>query len=442
MTELLFSWVWIGMEAAALYCLGRAFLKRRLSAGMTVLALLLYQGFALVHSNHLLYRLPLIPEKLIGLLAVALVLAVVFSAPWYGYLAAAAGSFFFFTAVELGLVALASALFGISVEELIWKKAFYAVYVSLMKSVELFLAWGLMRVRTRRGGRGNSRRYGLLAAIFPLISIFLILFLIQNYQDRSDFAAPVVIFSVILILANALALALMESLNRAAEAEKELALQHQSARLQTESFAALERSYRAQRAAGHEFKHRLQVIGNLLREGRTEEAGAYVAQLQEQQTGRILAANTGNPIVDAVLNEKYQRAREEKIDVRYQVNDLSGLRLSADGLVLILANLLDNAIEACCRLSADRQIECSLFLEESLFLSIRNTAPPVEIVDGRIETSKENRAEHGFGLAAVRRIVRQLNGELVLDYSEPWFQVVAEIPNEEDEEEKEKEPLS
>ena len=441
MIELLLSWVWIGMETAALYCLGRAFFQRRLPAGLTVLALLLYQGFALLHSNHLLYRLPLMPEKLIGLLAVALVLAAVFSAPWYGYLAAAAGSFFFFTAVELGLVAVASALFGISVEELIWKKAFYAVYVSLMKSVELFLAWALMRIRTRRGGRGSRRRYGLLAAIFPLISIFLILFLIQNYQDRSDFAAPVVIFSVILILANALALALMESLNRAAEAEKELALQHQSAKLQTESFTALERSYRAQRAAGHEFKHRLQVIGDLLREGKTDEAGAYVAELQEQQTGRILAANTGNPIVDAILNEKYQRAREEKIDVRYQVNDLSGLRVSTDALVLILSNLLDNAIEACGRLDGDRQIECSLLLEESLFLSVRNTAPPVRIIEGRIETSKENRAEHGFGLPAVQRILKERKGELVLDYSEPWFQVVAEIPNEEDEAE-EKEPLS
>ena len=37
--------------------------------------------------------------------------------------------------------------------------------------------------------------------------------------------------------------------------------------------------------------------------------------------------------------------------------------------------------------------------------------------------------EHGFGLPAVQRILQQLKGELVIDYSEPWFQVVAEIPN-------------
>ena len=50
-------------------------------------------------------------------------------------------------------------------------------------------------------------------------------------------------------------------------------------------------------------------------------------------------------------------------------------------------------------------------------------------MDGRIETTKEPKAEHGFGLGAVGRIVQQLKGEIVLDYTQPWFQIVAELPN-------------
>ena len=134
--------------------------------------------------------------------------------------------------------------------------------------------------------------------------------------------------------------------------------------------------------------------------------------------------------MDAILNEKYQRARENGIDISYKVSDLSGLKLSTDELVVLLSNLLDNAIEACLRLPNNRKIECSLILEESLFLSIRNTAPPVKIVDGRIETTKKNKMEHGYGLPAVQRILQQLRGELIIDYSEPWFQIVADIPNE------------
>ena len=429
MIELLLSWIWIGMEAASLYCFGSAFFKRRLSLGRTILALLLYQSFMLIHANALLYKLPLVPEKLLGLLAVALALWAVFSAPWYGCAAGAVGIFFFSTTVEIFLAALASAIFGIAMEDLVWRKAFYALFVTLEKSLEIFLCWGLMRLRNRKKNRARSRRFALLVTLFPLVSTFLILFIIQNYRERSDFALPAVLFSVILILANVFAVGLMDSLERTGEAEKELALQHQSAKLQTENYLALEKSYRSQRAASHEFKHQLGLIRDLLAEGRPEEAQRYIDQLQGQQNARIFAVNSGNPIVDAIFNEKYQRAREEGIDIRFQVNDLSQISIPTDDLVVLLSNLLDNAIEACLRLPEDRAIACSLVHEEELLLSIRNTSPAVQIENGRIETSKEPKAEHGFGLAAVRDILMRLDGEYVMDYSEPWFSFVAEIPD-------------
>ncbi len=429
MIELLLSWIWIGMEAASLYCFGSAFFKRRLSLGRTILVLLLYQSFMLIHANALLYKLPLVPEKLLGLLAVALALWAVFSAPWYGCAAGAAGVFFFSTTVEIFLAALASAIFGIAMEDLVWRKAFYALFVTLEKSLEIFLCWGLMRLRNRKKNRARSRRFALLVTLFPLVSTFLILFIIQNYRERSDFALPAVLFSVILILANVFAVGLMDSLERTGEAEKELALQHQSAKLQTENYLALEKSYRSQRAASHEFKHQLGLIRDLLAEGRTEEAQRYINQLQGQQNARIFAVNSGNPIVDAIFNEKYQRAREEGIVIRFQVNDLSQISIPTDDLVVLLSNLLDNAIEACLRLPEDRAIACSLVHEEELLLSIRNTSPAVQIENGRIETSKEPKAEHGFGLAAVRDILMRLEGEYVMDYSEPWFSFVAEIPD-------------
>ena len=94
MIELLLSWIWIGMEAASLYCFGAAFFKRRLCLGRTLLVLLLYQGFMLIHANALLYRLPLVSEKLLGLLALSLTLAALFYAPWYSCAAGAVGVFF------------------------------------------------------------------------------------------------------------------------------------------------------------------------------------------------------------------------------------------------------------------------------------------------------------------------------------------------------------
>jgi sensor histidine kinase regulating citrate/malate metabolism len=50
------------------------------------------------------------------------------------------------------------------------------------------------------------------------------------------------------------------------------------------------------------------------------------------------------------------------------------------------------------------------------------------ITDGTIQTTKEPKEEHGFGLANVCRILDQLGAEYTFSYENGTFQFVAEIP--------------
>ena len=43
-----------------------------------------------------------------------------------------------------------------------------------------------------------------------------------------------------------------------------------------------------------------------------------MATLQEQQTDRILIANTRNSTIDALLNQKAQVAKKNNIDIRFR----------------------------------------------------------------------------------------------------------------------------
>ena len=123
-----------------------------------------------------------------------------------------------------------------------------------------------------------------------------------------------------------------------------------------------------------------------------------MATLQEQQTDRILIANTRNSTIDALLNQKAQVAKKNNIDIRFKVNDLSGIQVAPIDLVIIIGNLLDNAIEACVKLPAgEREIYAQLLLEDTLFLSFRNTSPPVEIVNSYIATTKKRPTCMGSG---------------------------------------------
>jgi len=252
--------------------------------------------------------------------------------------------------------------------------------------------------------------------------------LIYVVQDINEMVVAVGVFGCVLVIANVAIVYLLRTMERQAKEEQERALLRQQMEIQTGGILALEKSYRSQRQATHEFRNQLQTIHDLLARDARDEALAYVQQLQGMQTTRVFAVNTHHPILDAVLNQKYQAAKEADIELQLRVNDLSDLKLETDALVVLFSNLLDNAIEGCQKLKDDRTIQCSILLSDTLFISIRNTSPSVVIQGNEIPTTKEPRQAHGFGLVSVRRILDDWGAEYGFHYADGWFEFVAEVP--------------
>ena len=145
-------------------------------------------------------------------------------------------------------------------------------------------------------------------------------------------------------------------------------------------------------------------------------------------TSRIFIANTGNPVIDAVLDKKNQIAQEKNVTLRLQVNDLAAFPLPLDAMVVLLSNLLDNAIEAAEKCAGAKEIECNLLLENTLYISVGNTSQEVSIINGQVATTKADNLNHGYGLATIRGILDQWNAEYAFNYSGGWFQFAAEVP--------------
>ncbi len=223
---------------------------------------------------------------------------------------------------------------------------------------------------------------------------------------------------------------LMNRVNRRQVRELEELLQRQHMEMQTESINALELNYRQQRRVTHEFEHHLQVLDNLLSRGSPEDAQSYIRQLRSSRAYRTISVNSRHSVIDVILNQKYQTAQESDIKMQIQVNDLSGVTILTESLVVILSNLLDNAVEACRRLDGYREIDCSVLHEESLYIAIRNTSNPVRVENGRIATSKGDDWNHGYGLRNVCYLVDKLGGEYTFDCEDGWFHFIAEIPGE------------
>ena len=207
----------------------------------------------------------------------------------------------------------------------------------------------------------------------------------------------------------------------------EMLLLRQHMEMQQESMAALEQNYRLQRKSTHEFEHHLQVLRDLLEQDQVDAAREYLYRLKKNRSIHAMSVSSSHPVIDVILNQKYQTARENEIRMQIRVNDLSRVTIPTDSLVVVLTNLLDNAIEACRSLEGYREIFCSILYEDGLYISIRNTSRPVRIVDGRIPTTKLDSLSHGFGLLSVCYILDQLAAEYSFGYEEGWFRFAAEI---------------
>ena len=98
-------------------------------------------------------------------------------------------------------------------------------------------------------------------------------------------------------------------------------------------------------------------------------------------------------------------------------------------MIVLLSNLLDNAIEGCCRVESQRVLDCRIIaVEDCLQLSVRNSSLPVLILGNSIPTSKTPKEEHGFGIPKIQHIVKQFHGTCMFDYQSGWFAFVAELP--------------
>jgi sensor histidine kinase regulating citrate/malate metabolism len=191
---------------------------------------------------------------------------------------------------------------------------------------------------------------------------------------------------------------------------------------------ALGKAYANQRQLTHDFYMHLEVLGNLLSDRKSSDAMAYLQTLRTQQTTRALLVNSHHAVLDALLNQKASTAKQHGIDINFEVNNLSGLPLDPADITVILANLLDNALEACDVYAGEKKLEVKILLGSTFFFSIRNTCNPVQIINQEIKSSKSNPSIHGFGLKNVKSLLQKYHGEYVMFYEGGWFQFTGEIP--------------
>lgn len=413
------------MELMSYFLFCECCLQRKKWTMFTHIIILAAICFFFWHSNYYNGRIPTVLLTPITFFAMSFFC---YNGQWQRRIMVVVMSVIFLAIVDTIFMYIWSALLQISISEFTQREYAYISAGVVSKLSSLLVSWLAFRHLSKTADQQLQIRWVVLILLFPAISYVLLVVVVLNYRFQSDMTLKALGITLIIALANIGTMYLITLVERTEKESKRAALLSQQMDIQTQSFLDLEKSYRSQRAISHDFINHLNTLRTLLDKRQYEIADQYIRELQQQQTTRVFVVNSHHPVVDAVLNQKYQAAKEHKIDMLIKVSDLSAITIPTEKLVVVLSNLLDNAIEACGRYSGDRVIQISLVFEEKLILSIRNTTNPIVIVNGFPITTKSDKKNHGYGLLNVERILDNLKAEHVWHYQDGWFSFVAEIP--------------
>lgn len=162
----------------------------------------------------------------------------------------------------------------------------------------------------------------------------------------------------------------------------------------------------------HDLKNRLQVLNELAKRLDIQELKNYLQEIEAKHKEQEAFSNTGNLIIDSIINSKLQDALEKGIEVNARIVLPAAIEVGTDDMVVILGNLLDNAIEACERIDSAKYIKLFINYEKGcVILRVKNSFDQVIRKDyGEFATRKKDKSLHGLGIKSVKNTVGKYDG--------------------------------
>lgn len=181
---------------------------------------------------------------------------------------------------------------------------------------------------------------------------------------------------------------------------------------QEEYMESLTKSINELRILRHDVKAQYCTIYALMKSGQKEEAMAALETINMKlDDNAAIERMTNNDGLNTVLIHTVQNCKSNHINFFYVI-DNSVEKIPGIDLGVMFYNLLNNAVEACRKVDGKREIsleaeEYKHYMRCKISNSIRES---VLAGNPKLNTTKEDKEMHGFGLKSVRQIVEKYDG--------------------------------
>lgn len=331
--------------------------------------------------------------------------------------------------IDVCTLTLFSTIFGVEYRELVMKSSMSRFLVVLVtKSVYLIFVSIIVSFK---------RKYALMlhrSELFMISSTLsvscLLISIVRNiiYNTKEHYNAFFIILLCVLLL-NIGQYYTMIYISRKNLKEKSISLMQKQIEMQEDSIRNLEVKYDETAKIRHDIKSHISCALKLAEQGDNKELINYLSELSENKINKIVSyVKTERKILGAVINSKLGIAESKGFDMQCMIlNEMDNIKDIDAGI--LIANLLDNAIEACDKNDRHSKIMLKMWSDAGYYcIEISNTVETAVLVENpNLFTSKSNKELHGVGLKSVKDIVEKYNGMINFKQKSNTFYVYVSL---------------
>ena len=248
-----------------------------------------------------------------------------------------------------------------------------------------------------------------LIPLFLFLFVFQLLYFLSTiYTEKID--SMFLVLAVFMIIISVLLYRMLSDVLKKSDIETELSFFQKQKQLKQEQDYSLQ--IRRQNTQDFQFKtvQGLLDFQSLLKQEKYEQADDAIRNLNRTFQKERFHPYCQNNLLQAILEGKRLRARQNHIQVSYEILLPEELSVDTADLSRVFFNLIDNAIEACnASSSTNPEIRLSANISNGfLTVYMHNTKNPAQ--DFTHQTTKSESGSHGYGLSIIEDICQKYNG--------------------------------
>lgn len=288
----------------------------------------------------------------------------------------------------------------------------YIIGLMISKALTLIII-SIIRVLVKKSSSFKEKRVSVFIFICETISVgvlFLLLFFMTDIPQK--YYGILGTISFLIIVLNLCIYFMFDNISELANANAERIKANDNLIKTEQQYQHVMDKYKMVRSYIHDNNKHLSTIRRYVFEGKNDDALDYIDKARDINNMRNDFINSGNVVIDALVNELKDKcvARSIICDIDVSINN-NDINIEAPDFSVVLGNLLDNAYNAVEIMDEkqERKIEVKIFKQEGkIIIKINNTYIKKDMTKS-------------YGIQNIETVVEKYNGIYYVEQSESIY---------------------